>query len=277
MPLPMNLILLNKPKKLIKAIGFALYRFYKENYFYRASALAFATLLAIVPLVVVIVFFITFFPIFDNLILLAENYLFDNFIPSSASTIKTYFITFAQQAATMPMGSIIFLVITAIMLINTIEDTFNYVWKAPQPRKKWHALMFYWLVILLTPIIIGSSMFASTFIFKAAWMVKLTNLLQLTLIIDFILPIAINTLLFSLLYIAVPNVSVTWRYGLIGGLCTAIIFNFTRIGFVLYLEQFKTYTTIYGVFSIIPIFMIWLYIAWLIIIWGALFTYELQN
>lgn len=254
----------------------ASYSFFKENYFYRASALAFTTILAMVPLFVVIVFFITFFPIFGDLISLSENYLLEYFVPSASLTIKNYFALFIQQATAMPVGSVLFLLITAIMLINMVEGTLNTVWKVNRRRKNLAALLFYWLVILLTPLIIGMSIFISSSILNLYWVTRITELFQLKLLIDFLLPILINTILFSLLYIIAPNVRVIWRYGLLGGFVAAVIFNFTRVSFVWYIEKFQSYSVIYGVFAIIPIFMIWLYIAWVIIIWGAMFTYHLQ-
>jgi membrane protein len=251
--------------------------FFYGNYLYRASALTFTTILAIVPLFTLIIFFMSFFPVFSNLVFLSESYLLENFAPSSSDIVRQNFSSFVNQATAMPTSSILFLFITAIMLINTIEETLNFIWQSNNHRKKIYSLVFYWLIILLTPLIIGSSIFVSSVFFNTVWMLKITEIFKLKLFIDFILPIIINTILFTLLYNLVPCAKTIWKCGLLGGFITALLLNITRIGFIFYINHFQSYSIIYGVFSAIPIFMLWLYIAWIIIIWGALFTYHLQN
>ncbi|MBA3661846.1 MAG: YihY family inner membrane protein [Gammaproteobacteria bacterium] len=253
-------------------------RFYNENYSYRASALAFTTLLAIVPLLLVIVFGMTVFPYFMNIILLGENYILQNFVPASAGTIEFYFHGFLTQATRLPAVSILFLFITTILLVHTIEETLNEIWRVPTrvKSKKMLALLFYWILFLLIPFIIGLSIFLTSYAFLLSW-ISIEDKTQLTLYFLSILPILINTMIFGLLYIIVPNARVKIINGLIGGMTAALLFEVARISFAFYVDQFPSYALIYGAFAVIPIFLVWLYIFWFIILFGAFVTYTVAR
>ncbi len=252
-------------------------RFYKEKYIALASALAFTTLLALVPFLSITVFCITLYPFFSNLTNLTEHYVLQNFIPSTALSIESYLHAFLQQTSHLPMLSFLFLFVTALLLINTIEETLNEIWHSHKKRKKIWALIFYGLTLLLLPVIMGLSIFLSTYLFSLPWITATTSILELNTLTMRLLPILINTILFSLFYILVPNVSVKWRQGFLGGFVAASLFELSRIGFTFYITHFPSYELIYGAFAIIPIFLLWLYIVWFIILWGALLTYALSS
>lgn len=251
--------------------------FVREDYFYRASALAFTTLLALVPFLVVVLFFVTWFPIFHDLISLTEKFLIDNFLPTSIMTVKKYFTEFVGQATRMPVWSVSFLLVTAMLMIRMVETIINLIWKNKRKRKTVSAIILYSLIILLTPLIMGFSIFVSTSLLQEVWVLKVTQLLGLTLILDFLFPISIDTILFTLLYVVVPNVSVKWRYALLSALITACFLNVFRLMFAIIIARFPSYYFIYGVFDVIPIFMLWLYFSWCVILWGASLTYHLQK
>lgn len=251
----------------------AITRFFEEKYTYRTSALAFTTLLAIVPLLFVIVFFSAVFPLFNNIVALGETYILQNFVPESAVMIEKYFTVFLQQTTRLPTLTIIFLIIVTIALVHTIEETLNDIWKVPRRKrsKKALALLLYWLIFLLMPLVIGLSIFISSYIFLLSWMTNATVLPPFVLTF---LPILINTLIFSVFYTIVPNVKVKLFDGLLGGFIAALLFEVARIGFAFYIAQFPGYSIIYGAFAVIPIFLVWLYVLWFIILFGALITYS---
>lgn len=264
----------------IKACGIALKRLFQENYTYRASALAFTTLLTIVPLLAVIVSLIAIFPIFNQLINLAQNYIIENFVPTSGTTIQLYLEGFIKQATHLPKLGIIFLFFTVITLIVTVEHTLNEIWGAKQRKKKISAILLYWLVLILTPLFLGLSVLLSSYIFSLSWIAGATSKLGINVLILSSLPLAINTLLFSVLYIAVPNCRVEWQEGLVGGFIAAVLYELAKKGFAFYVLQFPSYEIIYGTLATIPIFLLWIYISWLIILYGALVThakFQLSN
>ncbi|VVC76127.1 hypothetical protein AQUSIP_14320 [Aquicella siphonis] len=256
----------------LSAFRLALQRFLDEQFAYRVSALAFTTLLALVPFVFVIMFAMSFFPSFSSVISLGEKYILTNFMPASASSIQDYFQDFIRQAGQLPFISIVFLFVTAIMMVNTIVDTLNDIWRVQERKNRLYSLFIFSIMLLLTPVIIGICLFLVAYLFTMQAIARAVSVFDLSRYILASLPILINTLIFSLLYILVPNTRVPWGAGLLGGLLAGVMFEAARYGFAFYVSRFPSYELIYGAFSILPLFLLWLYLFWFIVIFGALFT-----
>ena len=263
---------------IIKVCAQSLDCFMNKGYTYRASALAFTSLLTIVPLMFVIVFFVSIFPVFKHILLLGENYILQNFIPTSALTIEYYLHGFLQQATQLPTFSFLFLLVTTFMLVYTIEETLNEIWEVkPRPTSKQIAiLLVYWILFLLIPILIGLGVFLSSYAYLLSWIVYADQPKLYYYLLAF-LSLAMNTILFTLTYLYVPNSDVSLDNGFVGGILAALLFEFARFSFALYIESFPSYAVIYGAFAIIPIFLIWLYIFWSIVLYGALVTQGLEK
>ena len=244
-------------------------RLYIEQYTYRASALAYATLLALVPLLSVLVSLVTIFPVFTKLINLTENYIFINLIPTSRPLIEKYLHAFVKQATHLPTFGIIFLFFTIWALLIMVEHTLNMIWSAPLRHKKFLAMIIYWSVLFVAPLIIGLSIFISSYVFSFSWFTGATYKLPLLASV----PLLLNTFIFTALYVVIPNYKVYIRDGFIGGLVASILFEAAKKGFAFYLKHFPSYELIYGTLATIPIFLIWIYISWLIILYGALVTH----
>jgi membrane protein len=260
-------------KHCFKIFRMAIKRFFKDQYTYRASALTFTTLLSMVPLLTVIVFLVTKFPVFNQINILAQQFILTNFIPTSTSTIQYYLNNFTNQAIHLPLLGIIFLLFTGLMLILTIEHTLNEIWDVHWKQRRIISLFVYWIVLMLAPLLIGVGVFVSTYLFSLSWISDATNELGLKAPFLALLPLIINTLMFTLLYVVVPNFRVTWRDGLFGGFVAAVIFEFAKFSFAFYIKRFPSYELIYGAVAVIPIFLLWVYISWLIILFGALVTH----
>lgn len=248
-------------------------RLLDEKYTYRASALAFTTLLAIVPLLLVIVSVFAILPIFSKLINITRDYILTNFIPASGSIIEHYLESFTQQAIHLPKFTVVFLIFTAIMLIVTVKHTLDDVWGAPYQKKKLKSWILYWLVLILAPIFIGLTVLISTYIFSFPWLANITHQLGLGPFLLHVLSLSINTIMLSTLYYVVPSHDGNWQDSLFGGLTAAILFEVAKKGFAFYLQKFPTYALIYGALATIPLFLVWLYISWLIILYGAILTH----
>jgi membrane protein len=259
--------MLKRSWRWIKICMSAADRLLKEHYTYKASALAFTTLLALVPLLSVLVSLIALFPFFIRFMNLARTYIMENFIPTSSSTIDFYLQNFIEQASRLPTMGLVFLIITAAALIITVEHTLNEIWHAPKRNKKFFIWVLYWSVLILAPILLGFSLFISSYVFSLSW------LASSSWIFLGILPLLINTIMFSALYIIVPNCRVRGRNGLFGGFIAAVLFEIAKHGFVLYIKQFPSYEVIYGTLATVPIFLVWIYISWLIILYGALVSH----
>lgn len=248
-------------------------RFFKEKYTYRASALSFTTLLALVPLLLVIVFFTSIFPVFTHLVTLTQDYIFRNFIPASGDTIQLYLQGFVQKAHDLPAIGIIFLFLTAGMLINTIVHTLNDIWQVPRQKKNLVPRLLYWGALILMPLSIGLTLFLSSYLFSLKWFSNIVDDLGFTYYLLLLFPLVMNVGIFTALYTIVPNCKVNWRDGLVGGIAAALLFELAKKAFAFYILYFPSYELIYGVLATIPIFLLWIYISWMIVLLGALVAY----
>lgn len=266
-----------KFRRWLRIFRFATTRFLNEQYTYRASALAFTTILALVPLFSVILALTVHFPFFTKLIDLARVYIFTNFIPTSGTQIQQYLQTFVNQANRLPLIGIGFLAVTVMALIITVEHTLNDTWQTTGRTKKYSAFFLYWVILLLAPIFIGLSVLLSSYFFSLAWYKGATKLLGFQLPLLELIPLLINTIIFTTLYIAVPNTHVKLRQGIFGGLFAALLFEIAKKAFALYLKVFPSYALIYGTLATIPIFLLWIYISWCIVLYGALITHSISK
>ena len=256
------------------ALWLASKRFYNDDYAYRASALTYTTLLALVPLASVVIALVGHFPVIMRLVDIAQTYVLFNLIPTSGEDIQHYLHEFTFQAMHLPTIGILFLFLTASLLIYTVEETFRRIWKTTATRQKLSAWLVYWIVLLLTPPAIGLSVFLSTLVFSLSWFEQVA-IIKPPLLAG--LSLLINTSMFSLLYIIVPNTHVQIRSGIAGGFLAASLFEIAKHLFALYIHKFANYTLIYGALSTIPIFLVWVYISWLIVLFGALYTHAREQ
>lgn len=247
-------------------------RLFVEKHMYRASALSYTTLLAMVPLLSVIVSLLAIFPFFSQFINLAETYVVTNLVPTKDTMMESQIRSFVEHATGLPIWSFLFLLVTASLLILTVEGAIDNIWGTSRKHKKILYMMLYWLVLIAMPIFIGASVLLSTYLFSLSWFSGAADFLGIRLQLLASLPLIINAMIFSLLYVVVPNGKVRWINGLLGGLLAALLFELAKRGFGFYVGYFSNYQMIYGAFATIPIFLIWLYISWLIILFGAIFV-----
>lgn len=255
---------------LAKAFYLSAKRFYKEDYTYSASALAFITLLSLVPSVSIVLYFFSYFTFFSTAISSAKNYIYQNFLPSTTEQLQIYIDQFLQQTQQLPAISIIFSVLTGILLILTIENSINHIWKVGHQKRNIVATFISWIVLLFMPLLVGYFAFISTYI--SSFFVS-----QYQFVLLGILNLITNSLLIGILYISLPTRYVTWQEGLLGGVIAACLFDLGKKLFILYISFMTNYEYIYGTLAIIPIFLVWLYFSWSIILFGALFIYEIKN
>lgn len=234
-----------------------------------ASSLTFTTVLAIVPLLAVVLALFTAFPLFAQFHQALETFLSESLLPPSVSdTIMRYLNQFAAQASGLTAVGGGFLVVTSILLIMTIDEAFNEIWNVARQRPLRQRLLVYWAIISLGPIFTGASLWATTVLARESlgYIGSLPEGLGLLL---GLLPFLLSVLGFTALFMFVPNCRVLWRDALAGGLGTAIILAIMKAAFTWYLTQFPSYTVIYGAFATLPIFLLWIYLSWLVILLGA--------
>lgn len=244
-----------------------IYALFKGKYTYYASALTFSTLFALVPLIVVVISIVALFPVFGHLVDLAKHYIYANFLPASGNSIQHYLDSFVQQAARLPTIQIIFLFASTITLILTVEHALNDILHASKKSRSFSTFLLYWLILITAPLFIGVSVTVSTYLDSIAWFSFITS--KLNVLFSFI-SLFINTCILTALYKIVPNKKIHLKDAFFGGLVAAFLFECGKKGFAFYLQKFHSYELIYGTFALIPIFLLWIYISWLIFLFGAL-------
>ncbi len=234
-----------------------------------ASSLTFTTVLAIVPLLAVVLALFTAFPLFSAFHQALETFLSESLLPPAVSTtIMQYLNQFAAQASGLTAVGGVFLVVTSIMLIMTIDEAFNDIWNVARQRPMRQRLLMYWAIISLGPILMGASLWASSVLIRESLGYIGDLPAGLTLLLS-LAPFLLSVLGFTALFVFVPNCPVLRRDALLGGVGTALVLTILKAGFTWFLTQFPSYTVIYGAFATLPIFLVWIYLTWLVVLMGA--------
>ena len=257
--------------KLRLFFAFLFGRFVDARRLSNAAGLSYASLLAIVPLFVVSLAVLSAFPVFQSVMKDLQDFVFQNFVPDSRGEIQKYILSFAGKASKLTMIGIISMLLTALLLMASIDKALNEIWHVRHRRKRLVGFLVYWAVLTLGPLLIGSSLAITSYLVSLPMLSKvgIGGLKQHLLPV---LPFVMESVAFSMMYWIVPNRSVPVKHALFGGLLAAVIFELTKKGFAFYLTHFPTYEAIYGALAVIPIFLIWMYASWIIILFGAEFT-----
>ena len=250
----------------------AFWRFYEERGLQTAGSLTYTTLLSIVPLITVALAVASAFPVFDEAIGTLQLFLMENFLPDAQGidTITEQISSFSSNAGRLTAIGLGFFFVTAVMLMTTIDTALNRLFRVQRPRPLLQQVLMYWAVITLGPLLIGGSLSMTSFAVGASF-----GWLRLSIVADAllaVLPFVFTCIALTLLYSVVPNRHVRLRDALIGGVLAGIAFEFAKRGFAIYIARFPTYSLIYGAFATIPIFLVWLYMQWVVVLAGATLT-----
>jgi membrane protein len=237
-----------------------------------AGSLAYTTMLALVPLITVTIAAFGHLQGMDEIGLSLKTFLLENLLPDRAgSIITTYALEFSEKAARLTLIGSTMLAVTSLMLLATIERVFNHIWGVRQPRPLLLRITVYWFVLTLGPAILGGSIVATGYLVSASmqWSPAMGWLGEIS---ARLLPPLLLGMLFVFLYFAVPNHKVRFSHAAVGGLGAAVAFFLMQRAFGIFIARFPTYTLVYGTFAVLPIFLVWLYLSWLVVLLGALTT-----
>ncbi len=256
-------------RDIIVLTRFITMRFMQDRCMETAASLTFTTLLSLVPLITIALTVFSAFPVFENFSTQIKIYLLNNLMPEAAGVIITqYMQQFTDSAARLTTVGIGFLAVTAMLMMLTIDKAFNVIWRATRPRPLVKRLVVYWAVLTLAPLLIGASLSLTS------WLVGLSmgyarHIPLFGVGVLKILPVLFTTMAFTLLFRLVPNRHVPLAHALFGALVAAIAFESMNRMFGYYISHFPTYKLVYGAFASVPIFLMWIYLSWLIILFGA--------
>jgi membrane protein len=243
-------------------------RFREERCLQIASSLTFTTLLAIVPILTVALTLISAFPVFREQLQYVERFLVRNMLPESAATLAGYAEQFAANAARLTTVGLAFLFVTAIIVLLTIDRAFNQIWRVPRPRGTAQRVFIYWALLTVGPLLVGASLSLTSWLVSQSLGLVKDVPLAAEVMLE-VVPILLTAAAFTLAYIAIPNRRVLVRDALAGGLLAALAFEGMKHGFALYVTHFPTYRLVYGAFASVPIFLLWIYLSWMVVLFGA--------
>ena len=241
-----------------------------------ASSLAYTTLLSIVPLVGVMFSFFGNMPVFKDISEIIQQFIFSNFVPAFGETIEKYLISFSVKASQLTVTGIAALVLIALLMMSTIESAMNYIWNVLVRRNPVARFLVYWAILTLGPILIGAGLYATSYLLALPAISSVDKSLMITSRLLVFLPVVTTGAAFSFLYILVPNCYVGWRNAVIGGITAALFFELAKYAFGIYVKSVPTYQIIYGAIAVIPMFLVWVYFSWLIVLMGAQIAYSLS-
>jgi membrane protein len=252
-------------------------RFRQERLSQAAASLAFTTLLGLVPLLAIAVVVISRFDFFAPLGEALRAFLLANLLPDTAGkVIAAYAVQFTQKTARLTLTGSALLVATAVLLMLSIDRVFNRIWRVGQPRPLVKRVLVYLAALALAPVVLGLVVASATYLLTAS-LGLLGDAPRMTALLFEGLAATLVCAMFALLYYAMPNRPVRPLHALLGGLVTALGLDLMRRAFGYYLAKMSTYTLIYGAFAAVPIFLVWLYLSWLVVLVAALTTAQLGD
>ena len=253
---------------LVEFWRFLLQRFIADKGTSNAAALTYTSLFAVVPMMTVTFSMLSAVPAFQDTGEQIQSFIFRNFVPSAGDALQQYLREFTTQARKLTWIGVAVLAATAFWMLVTIEKTFNTIWRVRQPRRGVSSFLLYWAILSLGPLLLGGGFAISTYFTSLSLISGPDALLGVQEALKF-MPLLFSVTAFTLLYSTVPNAQVPFRYALLGGFFAAILFEVAKMLFGLYVRLFPGYQLIYGAFATVPLFLLWIYLSWLIVLFGA--------
>ncbi|HXH73048.1 MAG TPA: YihY family inner membrane protein [Mariprofundaceae bacterium] len=252
-------------------------RFIDDKCIQRASALAYASLLAIVPLVALGFSIFASFQAFDVVAGHVRDTLLEYLVPASREAVESYLGSVAGKSTALSIFGIIGLLFTSTALLNTIEEAFNDIWRISRARPWFSKFMTFWATLTLSPILIGASITITSYFAALPALQHVAEGASYIGRTPFLLPWLMSSLALAAMYAVLPNTSVPFRYAMVGGLVAGALFEWAKMGFAFYVTHVASYEKLYGALSTLPVFLIWLYLVWVIVLLGSEVSFCMQH
>ena len=240
-------------------------RLFRDHCAQIAASLTYTSLLAFVPFLIVGFSILKEFPLFPELLNSLQSTILHVFTPDAGEGVKQYIQGIINKGTRLPILSFFVLLITAVMMLYTVDDTLNRIWRVDYKRRTMVSFAIYLIVVLSGPLLLGGSLAITTYLVSQSWVmggVRHVNWLASV-------PWLVTLIAFTSLYRWVPNTRVEWKYALSGGLVAMLLFELAKWGFALYISWVPTYGLLYGTLAAIPLTLVWIYLSWLVVLVGA--------
>lgn len=246
-----------------------------DTIFRVAASLSYTSLIAIVPLFSIGLAIFSAFPVFDGVKEQVKEFLLANFVPTIEQEVNQYFAEFINATAGLTTFGVVGIAITAILMLSTIESSLNFIFKVYKPRRLTTKITLYWTVITLGPLLLGAAFSLRGYLYTLQKFMP--EIADSQLHVSNLLPSLITMLTLILVYVLVPNKKVKIYNACIGAFVAVILFWVLRTGFGYFMVKSATYKILYGALATLPVFLIWMYLAWAVVIFGAVVTAALEE
>ena len=248
-------------------IDYVVSRFRTDKCSSVAAELTFTSLLALVPLTTVVFSLLALVPDFQSMAGQLQTMMFEYFVPATGESVQGYLTEFVGKAKSMSGVGFIMLVVTALLMMRTIDRSFNNIWQIKSKKSILRTFLVYWAILTLGPILLGTSLVISSYLKSLP---LLSNVVQQSSSWATVgLPMIMETITFALMFFVIPDRKVLFKHALIASSICAVFFEFAKSGFGIFVEYISTYQVIFGALATIPLFMIWIYLSWSIVLFGA--------
>lgn len=248
---------------------FLLKRFESNENRKAAAALTFVSLFAVVPLMTFAYSLLTYFPEYAVVVETFQNYLFQHFVPTSGQELHSYLNEFAQQARKLTVLGLTVLLFSAVALMLTLESAFNRIWRIKSIRVG-RSLVLYWLILIVGPLLLGAGFLVTSYLFSSQlWQFYFADAPEVNHGVVRALPFLLSILAFSLTYYFLPRSSVRLKHALIGGVLGTLLLEIAKSAFVKIAAWSGSYQVVYGAFALVPLSLLWIYVAWSVVLLGA--------
>ncbi len=244
-------------------------RFERNENRKNAAQLTFVTLFAIVPLMTSGYVISTWLPGASVFAGQFQDFIFQHFVPSSGEAVQAYLKSFSEQARQLTWFGLGILLLSALSLLLTIENAFNKVWRVKSARKGRRIIM-YWLFIILTPVLLAAIFIISSYLLSSRlWLEHVDAVYDINHHIINLLPLILSSVVLACMYYLLPSCNVRFWHALLGALVAAGILEMGKQLFVFLVTLMPAYQVVYGAFAAIPLFLLWLFVAWSVVLLGA--------
>jgi membrane protein len=252
-------------------------RFRDDHLGLTASSLTFTTSIALVPFFTVALAIFTAFPMFAKLQGTLQVWLVESLIPDNiARQVLGYLSQFTRQASRLGVAGLAVLVVTAIALVLTIDRTLNSIWRVRKPRPLGQRVLIYWAAVTLGPLLLAASLAATSYVLPLLRNGAAAPEAMLQFMVDTLEFVCLAGSL-AALYHYMPNTYVKWTHAWVGGGFVALGIAAAKKLLSVYLGLVPTYSAVYGAFATLPILLVWIYLAWIIVLMGAVITAYLPS
>ena len=252
-------------------------RFREDRLGLTAGSLTFTTTMALVPFMTVALAVFTAFPMFAKFQLVLQKWLVESLVPDTiARQVLGYMNQFAGQASKLGVAGVLVLLVTALALILTIDRTLNNIWRVRKPRHFGQRVLIYWSALTLGPLLLGASLTLTSYAISASrgMVGVMPDGVQVLLDVLQFFMVAGGT---AALFYYVPNTQVRWSHAWAGAVFVSAGLALAKKILVVYLGKVPTYSVLYGAFAAVPIFLVWIYVAWVIVLLGAVIAAYLPS